>query len=156
MNLKLLILPFVTLLIFNNMNAQGYDSIGRINKNLIYGGFGTGGIYFPAHLYYERHLQTQFLNTKFSSFITVGTGIAAHWDGASNYASAKFGLLLGQQKAHLETAFGISYFYLGDFTGTIPLAASIGYRANKPGKNYVFRTGVSWPEAVYVSWGFRF
>jgi hypothetical protein len=154
--MKTLLLFFATLLIVTNMNAQHVEPIGKMNKNLIYGGLGTGGIYFPAYLYYERHLNEQFLDTKFSSFVTVGTGIAAHWDGASTYATAKFGLLLGQQKAHLETALGLSYFYSGDFTGTIPLAASIGYRANKPGKNYVFRTGVSWPEAIYVSWGFRF
>jgi hypothetical protein len=154
--MKTLLLSFVTLLIATNMNAQNTEPIGQMNKNLIYGGLGTGGIYFPAYVYYERQLQDHFLNSKFSSFVTVGTGAAAHWDGASNYAAAKFGLLLGEQKAHLETAIGVSYFYLGDFTGTLPLAASVGYRANKPGKNYVFRTGVSWPEAVYVSWGFRF
>ena len=153
---KTLLLSFTLLLTFNKMHAQTYDSIGRSNKNLIYGGVGFGGLYFPAFVFYERQLQDHFLNTKFSSFVTVGTGAAAHWEGASTFATAKFGLLLGQQKAHLETAIGVNYFYKGDFTGTLPLAASIGYRANEPGKNYVFRTGVAWPEAIYVSWGFRF
>ena len=154
--MKRLLLTFATLLLFSNLNAQNLQASEQNNKNLIYGGIGVGGIYFPAYIYYERRLQEHFLDSKFSSFVTVGSGAAAHWDGASNYAAAKFGLLLGEQKAHLETAIGVSYFFLGDFTGTLPLAASIGYRANKPGKNYVFRTGVSWPEAIYVSWGFRF
>lgn len=154
---KTIILLLATLLVCNNSDAQNTNSTDRVNKNLLYGGIGVGGIYFPAYIYYERQLQEHFLNSKFSSFVTVGTGAAAHWEGSSYYVAAKFGLLLGQQKAKLETALGVNYFYLGDLTDeTLPLAASIGYRANKPGKNYVFRTGVSWPEAVYVSWGFRF
>lgn len=154
---KTIILSLATLLVCNNSDAQNTNSTDRVNKNLLYGGIGVGGIYFPAYIYYERQLQEHFLNSKLSSFVTVGTGAAVHWEGSSYYVAAKFGLLLGQQKAKLETALGVNYFYLGDLTDeTLPLAASIGYRANKPGKNYVFRTGVSWPEAVYVSWGFRF
>jgi hypothetical protein len=138
---------------------QANDSIKDLKKykNVLYGGLGTALLYFPAYLYYERKLSDHFLGSRFSSFITLGTGIAAHWEGESSFVSAKFGLLLGQKKAHLETALGLSYFYVGDFSpDTPPVAISIGYRANKPGKRYVFRTGISWPEAVYVSWGISF
>jgi hypothetical protein len=138
--------------------VQANDSIKvKGYKNVIYGGLGTALFYLPAYLYYERKLSDHFLGSRFSSFITLGTGIASHWEGESSFVSAKFGLLLGQKKAHLETALGLSYFYVGDFSpDTPPVAISIGYRANKPGKRYVFRTGVSWPEAVYVSWGISF
>jgi hypothetical protein len=54
--MKTLLLSFATLLIVTNMNAQHVEPIGKMNKNLIYGGLGTGRIYFPAYLYYERHL----------------------------------------------------------------------------------------------------
>ncbi|MGJ8661126.1 MAG: hypothetical protein ACSHXL_03745 [Bacteroidota bacterium] len=35
-------------------------------------------------------------------------------------------------------------------------SVSVGYRSQKPQKNYVFRTGIGWPEAIYVGWGFSF
>jgi hypothetical protein len=151
--------------------AQTYDSDGVLSsvnsrdsikdnknyKNVLQGGIGSALLYFPAYIYYERKLQDHFLGSRFSSFLTLGTGIAAHWEGESAYTSMKFGLLLGQKKAHLETAVGISYFYFGDLKDEVaPFAITIGYRANAPGKRFVFRTGVSWPEAVYVSWGVRF
>ena len=139
---------------------QANDSTKDLNrnKNVLYGGVGTALFYFPAYIYYERKMSDHFLGSRFSSFLTLGTGIGAHWEGSSQFVAAKFGLLLGQKKAHLETALGLSYFYAGDFKSDYlpPVAISIGYRANKPGKRYVFRTGVSWPEAVYVSWGFSF
>ncbi len=129
----------------------------NLDKNCMYGGIGFLLLYAPAYIYYERKLQDSFLKTRFSSFITVGAGIAAHWEGSSPYISAKYGLLLGKNKAHLETALGLSYFYSGDLQGSIPpVAISIGYRAHKPGEKYVFRTGVSWPESIYASWGFSF
>lgn len=96
---KTIILSLATLLVCNNSDAQNTNSTDCVNKNLLYGGIGVGGIYFPAYIYYERQLQEHFLNSKFSSFVTVGTGAAPHWEGSSYYVAAKFGLLLGQQKA---------------------------------------------------------
>jgi hypothetical protein len=127
------------------------------SRNLFYGGIGTALLYFPAYIYYERKLNKPILGPRLSTFASVGTGIAAHWEGQSAYISSKFGLLIGKSKAHLETSIGLSYFYKGDLqNSTPPIAFSIGYRAQKPDNKHMFRTGVSWPEAIYLGWGFSF
>jgi hypothetical protein len=126
-------------------------------KNLFYGGVGTALLYFPAYIYYERQLQEGLFTSKFSSFVTVGTGTAAHWEGASQYLALRFGLLLGERKHRLETSFGTSYFYHGDMKDAIiPISFTVGYRSMMPFQRFVFRTGVGWPESLYVSWGVRF
>ena len=158
-------LVFFFICLLNNLSAQiqsrynvNDDSVQIISqKNLFYGGIGSVLLYSPAYVYYERQLKEGFLKSKFSSFVTVGTGAAAHWEGASQYVALRFGLLLGENKHHLETSFGTSYFYHGDMQDAIvPISFTVGYRKMIPGQHYVFRTGVGWPESIYVSWGLRF
>ncbi len=145
----------------NHNNLLGFNEKDNAQieerRNLFYGGIGTALLYFPAYIYYERKLNKPILGPRLSTFASVGTGIAAHWEGQSAYISSKFGLLIGKSKAHLETSIGLSYFYKGDLqNSTPPIAFSIGYRAQKPDNKHMFRTGVSWPEAIYLGWGFSF
>jgi len=160
---SLLFICFISLLTEVSAQSNIEETLTRDSvkissqKNLLYGGIGTALLYFPAYIYYERQLQEGLLRSKFSSFMTVGTGAAAHWEGASQYVALRFGLLLGERKHRLETSFGASYFYHGDMKDAIiPISFTIGYRSMMPFRRFVFRTGIGWPESLYVSWGVRF
>ena len=64
--------------------------------------------------------------------------------------------LSGANKHHLELGAGPRYVINGGLQGYLPFAATIGWRIQEPGGNFIFRMGVSWPEAVYIGLGFSF
>lgn len=123
------------------------------NKNAIYANVGSGLLYFTATGYYERML-TQ--NSKISSFVKVGAGGYALWGVGGQFILAQYGILTGAKTHHLELGVGPSYFINGDMQGALPFSGTIGWRIQKPGGNFIFRMGASWPEAVYVGLGFSF
>lgn len=124
------------------------------NSNAIYVNIGNGLLYFTATAYYEKKV-TQ--NTMASTFIKTGIGGYALWGEGGYYALAQYGILAGSKNNHLELAAGINYFINGDLKGQkYPFSGTLGYRFHKPDGNFIFRTGVSWPEAVYVGLGFSF
>lgn len=128
-------------------NAQG----AGLNKNAIYGSVGIAGLYFTATGYYERIL-TQ--GGGISSFLRAGVGGYATWGDGGEYVLGQLGILTGRKAHHFEAGAGVYAALSGDLQGTLPLTASLGYRIQKPGGNFIFRTGASWPEAVYVGIGF--
>jgi len=79
------------------------------------------------------------------------------------------GVLVGKRNSHLEFTLGTVYFdgeetttsHLGPTVNTedyqdFDLVISLGYRFQKPGGQFVFRTGAGWPELLYISLGFCF
>ena len=122
-------------------------------KNAIYGNVGIGGLYLTATGYYER-MMTQ--NSKFLSFVKVGFGGYSTWGDEGNYILGQFGVLSGANKHHLELGAGPRYVINRGMQGYLPFAATIGWRIQKPGGKFIFRMGVSWPEAVYIGLGFSF
>lgn len=76
------------LLAIGKLNAQNTsldsDKI-KTSKNILYVGIGTALLYFPAYISYERSLPANYIGPRFTSFINLGTGIAAHWEGASAF-----------------------------------------------------------------------
>ena len=124
------------------------------NKNTIYGSIGSGGLYFSATGYYERII-TQ--NDKISSFVKAGYGGYSTWGGGAQYVIAQYGILTGSKKHHLEIGAGPGYFINnGPDLVDIPISATIGWRIQNPSSNFIFRTGASLPEALYVGIGFSF
>jgi hypothetical protein len=89
-----------------------------------------------------------------STFIKVGYGGAAYWEGESQYILGQFGILTGVRNHHLEASAGLVAFLDNYFSS--PLSGSIGYRIQKPGGHFIFRTGLGWPEALYVGLGVSF
>ena len=162
-------------------DIQTNPTAPKLYNNAIYASVGIGGLWLPGTIYYERMLKQQMWDRGISSFAKVGTGSVAHWEGHSEYVLAQYGMLTGIKKSHFEASIGLVYFYRGDMyngpqtssstyyyedgsvmnveekTPIAPfewLSGSIGYRLQKPGGHSVFRTGLGFPEAVYVSWGF--
>ena len=122
-------------------------------KNAIYGNVGIGGLYLTATGYYER-MMTQ--NSKFLSFVKVGFGGYSTWGDEGNYILGQFGVLSGANKHHLELGAGPRYVINRGMQGYLPFAATIGWRIQESGGNFIFRMGVAWPEAVYIGFGFSF
>lgn len=121
------------------------------NKNSVYGNVGVAGLYFTATGYYER-LVAQ--NSDISSFVKFGIGSYALWGEGGQYILAQYGILTGAKKHHLEIGAGLNTFLSGDLEGDfLPLSGTIGWRIQKPGGNFIFRTGLSFPEAAYIGFG---
>lgn len=157
-------LAIILVLISNTLTAQIEKSESVPSKmfnNSIYGSIGIsmemlGEAWFTATIYYERMLKqnVQLSNNKISTFVKVGYGSAAGWEYTSPYILGQFGILTGVKKHHLEVSGGFVKS-LDDYD-IFPLSGSIGYRIQKPGSHFVFRTGVGWPEALYVGLGVSF
>ena len=128
-----------------DVNSDAEDS--KMYSNAIYGAIGVGGLWITATGYYERMLPRDAAKTNLSTFIKVGYGGVAYWEDQSGYIQAQFGILTGINKHHFEASAG--YVKALDEFDLFPIAATIGYRIQKPKGHFVFRTGLGWPEAIY-------
>jgi hypothetical protein len=157
---KILIVTVLLIISTFQVNAQlekldslkTHPDINSINLSI-----GPGGIFaffLPAHISYERLFQGDVFGSKNSSILDLGVGGALHWEGASPFIISRFGILTGTGPRHFEAKAGVCYFWDGDFMDIYP-SASIGYRKQKP-DGFIFRTGIGFPDALYVSWGFSF
>jgi len=149
-------LVFLLIFISHSMYAQDVkiDSKKMYNNSLNIS-IGPGGIlmfYLPASIYYERMFQGKLFGPKISSITDVGFGLETHWGGGGSFYMGRYGILTGNGKHHLEAKVGAVYF---TDLGLNPSFA-LGYSSQKPQSHFIFRTGVGWPEALYVSWGFSF
>lgn len=148
-------------------------------KNSFYGTVGFGGIYAIANANYERIVSVSDEKNFRLISIRMAYGRYALWtDGGPVYLLTLNGIW-GKRNNHFEGALGVvvlfdkssydigvsnaNYPYPGydvepgrlDYTMFLP-AASIGYRFQKPDGKFIFRAGIGWPEALYVSFGFAF
>ena len=62
---------------------------------------------------------------------------------------------MNEEKHHLEVSAGLVKS-LDKYYDIFPLSGSIGYRMQKPNGHFIFRTGVGWPEALYIDLGVSF
>ena len=142
----------------NTITAQEIkqDSVkSKMLNNAIYGNVGLGGLYGTATGYYERMFHKNAQKSIIATFVKVGYGGAAYWEGSSSYILGQFGILTGVKKHHLEVSAGLVKGFGEDFD-FFPLSGSIGYRIQKPDGHFIFRTGVGWPEALYFGLGVSF
>ena len=155
-------LSIILLLISNTVAAQDVKPNSNESKmfnNAIYGSIGIsmellGESWFTGTAYYERMFQRNTQKSNISTFVKAGFGSAAGWEYTSSYILGHFGILTGIKKHHLEVSGGFVKS-LDDYD-IFPLSGSIGYRIQKPNSHFIFRTGVSWPEALYVGLGVSF
>ncbi|MCJ7446209.1 MAG: hypothetical protein MUO72_00800 [Bacteroidales bacterium] len=148
---------------FSQEKKSEINPIG-IKKNVIYG---TLGVYIEESYgtllgNYER-MVFQLPNSFVQSFwLRIGAGPWAWWtaDGM-NYVST-LSVLMGRRSAHLEIGSGVLFTYDSDEKRFHPLvndshlAGNLGFRFQKPGGLLVFRTGIGWPEFMYLSLGICF
>ncbi|SFT74019.1 hypothetical protein SAMN05216474_2067 [Lishizhenia tianjinensis] len=124
--------------------AQEYYS------NALYGSLGYGGKYATANSYFEHCLTA---NDKIKTLGKIGYGGYYTVHGTGSYLLGHVGLLTGAKNHHLEASIGANFFFGDALIEEIPLGANLGYRFQKPQGIFLLRTGISYPEGVYVGIG---
>jgi hypothetical protein len=133
-------------------------------KNSVYG---TAGVWFEeiyanVTLNYERTLfefPASFLQTV---SIRSGAGPWVAWLSEGINCFSVISIISGRRSSHLETSMGVLFTYWYGSKEWHPIvrdryiAGNLGYRYQKPGGSFVFRSGLGWPEGYYLSLGFCF
>jgi len=105
----------------------------------------------------------QLPKSSFHSFwIRIGAGPWVGWGSTGiNYVST-LSALLGRRSAHFEFGSGVLVTYWSQEKKLKPIineryiAGFGGFRFQKPTGNFVFRTGLGWPDGIYLSLGYCF
>jgi hypothetical protein len=97
-----------------------------------------------------------------SLWVRDGAGPWVGWTShVTNYVYT-ISLLDGRKGVHMETGLGALLTYNMESKNFNPLindrhlAGNIGFRFQKPGGKFVFRTGIGWSEFLYLSLGYIF
>ena len=147
------------------MNCFAQDSIpattNGLNKNILYGSTGIFMYIFGASanveriIYYKESAFIKYCLTK----ISFGSW-ADLWDSGSHFES-HIGLAVIYNKSDYDS--GVIYeedYYKNKLTKSDYIeyhpSVAFGYRYQKSGGIFVFRTGVGFPEYIYVSFGISF
>jgi hypothetical protein len=161
MRIKHLIIIF-SLIIVPKVNCQEKSSVFTgLKKNSVYG---TAGIlvedmYGNITVNYERNL-VEFPKSFIHAIqLRAGAGPWVAWmsDGVNFFSVMS--VLMGKGNSHIETGMGVLFTYHPDTKIWAPIvndrhiAGNIGYRYQKPGSWFVFRSGLGWPEGIYLSVG---
>jgi hypothetical protein len=175
-------LMFFLLLGMNFLNARtNFHPPDSLRNNLKPNAIGVSTGFFPIYvawnLYYERRIfySEQYLFKTFYLRASGGT-----WEALSPYghhAGLSICGLTGIGKHHFELRFGATAIietgryknekkYPYNFPNQQPVllknylllwpSGSMGYRFQKPGGHFIFRTGAGYPEAIYVGLGLAF
>ncbi len=124
-------------------------------KNTFHGGLGFAGIIVTATMNYERMLTQNFDRKIVATFAKVGYGTYGGWTDTGQYAFVQYGFLTGKKANHLEVSAGPAFSVKGNELG-FPIAFGVGYRHQKPGKPFMFRTGIAFPETLHFGLGLSF
>ena len=123
-------------------------------RNVIHGSLGVGPV-ISATAFYE-HIFLQPASRKMAVYARGGFGgMAVLLADNSRYVLIQGGIITGRKSSHFEAALGAVYLFDNDLEGYAP-ALSVGYRLQKPGSHFMFRTGLGFPEDVYVGIGVSF
>lgn len=134
--------------------GQTEESRPLLHRNVIHGSLGVGPV-FAATAFYE-HIFLQPANSKVAVYARAGFGgMAVLLADNSRYVLAQGGILTGTKNSHFEAALGACYLFDKGLEGYAP-ALSVGYRLQKPGSHFMFRTGLGFPEDLYVGIGVSF
>lgn len=139
----------------DNRSEKNFE-YGVFKKNAVYGAVGTALLWSSVVGYYERFFSKMEPNeSDMKLFGRGGFGAYTVWGEGGEFFSIQFGILTGGMNSHLELAAGYSNYLKGDLQGN-PLSGTIAYRFQKPNDNLLFRAGVGFPEALFISAGFSF
>jgi hypothetical protein len=154
---KFYFLLCLLLICYSSIHAQ-QDSIKEqenlYKKNTFHGSVGTLLIGFTANIFYDRILSESEKGSKLSTFVRIGyqENILSFSQGRAFILEG--GMLTGRNFGHFESALGVAY--LQSENDVILPAFSIGYRGQKPNGNFMFRTGIGFPELLYFGIGLGF
>jgi len=174
----LLILLSIISLYTSKTIAQEISEL-NFKKNGIYGSVGYLIFLIDGTINYERLIISSkssyskyYAHASYSRYVSRAFSLSR---GSFTNFSAK--TILGKKKDHLELGLGISFITIINendedefLDGTIESKSIheeeiekerlphvvIGYRYQKPGGNFIFRWGISFPNGIYISMGLAF
>ena len=148
---------------FSQENKSDIKPTG-LKKNVIYGtlGIDVSETYGTIMANYERMI-LELPNSFVQSFwVRVGAGPWVWWTGKGWHYASTLSALTGRKSVHFEFGGGILFTYDSHYEKFHPLigdrhlAGNLGFRYQKPGGTFIFRTGIGWPEYMYLSLGYCF
>lgn len=151
---------FIVLGIFQFSSNKAYSQDNPAEEtisfrpNTFHGGLGFAGIIGTATINYERILTQNFDRKIVATFAKVGYGTYGGWTDDGEFAFVQYGFFTGKNANHLEVSAGPVFNVRGNLG--LPVAFGIGYRRQKPGKPFMFRTGVAFPETLHFAMGLSF
>lgn len=145
-------------------------------KNAILATVGTVGLMGAYSLSYERMLLASKEGSIQGLWAKVGAGGWAVWSSGGPYQSLMLGTMTGKKNSHFELNFGLARMvdksaydrakHISDHLAepqpsksdyiNMRAAGSAGYRFQKPTSRFLFRTGVGYPETLYLGIGAAF
>ena len=150
----------MTLLFFFVFSIKSYAQVNEkpqieeFKKNTFHGGLGFLIIYATATMNYERIISQNPDKFFTASFVKIGFGAFAGWNESGQYLITQYGVMTGKKASHLELNVGPNFNLGGDLD--FPLSFGLGYRHQKPGKSFMFRTGLAYPESLHFGMGLSF
>ena len=134
------------------------SSSANFKKNVVYATFG----FLPNAIFnfnYERQLIHPGKEPVSSINLRLGYGVEGNLDGSEKLVLLSSNFIFGSGSGHLETDIGAAYLfnivkYNNDKKAGITPVINLGYRFQKKNGHFVFRTGIGWPDCIYLSLGF--
>ena len=148
------LLVFLTILVYCQDNTASTEKL-KINKSALYGGLGITPVYGHITVNYE-YMFAQRPDKAFKyRGVRVGSGMYQYFADASLNTIISYMCLTGTENKHFELGLGVSYMHFTTLERRyIAPAPNAGYRYQKPDGKFIFRTGIGFPELLYVSFGY--
>lgn len=155
---RLLIISVILFASFTNTKGQDllHEKPLAFRKNIVHTSVGFLVLYIPGTIFYERILSQPKENREIATFIRAGYGAYPNWSFVQEYMVLEVGFFLGSEASHIEFAVGGMKIVNNSILMQYQPAASMGYRFQRPGGRIMFRSGIGYPEAIYVGVGFCF
>lgn len=140
-----LIVP-VCLVLYQSSFLQAQENVELEQTHSIYASFGG----FESSLSYE-HLLKPGKVSAFYAHLSVGQILSS--DDSDKVADVSLHWLIGRKNSKLELAGGLG-LDISNFLAYPNI--DLGYRFQKPNRGFIYRAGIGFPEAVYLSIGYAF
>ena len=157
-NLKFFIILGLLLICYSSLYSQ-QDSLRKTDQNnkmnLIHGSFGTLVLGYTANIFYDRLLSPIGNYHTTCTFVRIGyqdNVILTDPNGSAYILEG--GILTGKHFGHFEGALGITYIQTEN--NVLRPAFSVGFRGQKPNGSFMFRTGLGFPELLFLGLGIAF
>jgi len=138
-----------------SQRASSKDEIRKFLPNALHGQIGSAFFFGNASIYYERLILRETNSGVPGPYFRCGYQHMMVLGYTGPTLAVEAGHILGRWNSHFEMNLGIHL----DITGTtelFPVGSSIAYRYQKPSGNFIFRTGLGFPNAVFFSLGLCF
>ena len=129
----------------------------KLAKNTIHAGVGFFFIYGYSALNYERLIAYKPSDIFKRLYIRGSGGGWIFWGLEGTQFSLSIAALTGKSNSHVEASLGLTVLLESGYRDTyVSPYLGVGYRYQKPGGGFIFRTGIGVPETIYLGLGYAF